>query len=380
MPVHHASNPSRKSIPRIVIATLLFLFVFVASGIGITYYNLQSSIKTVNVNKLLNKKNSKPVDSYDGKPLNILVIGSDVRTGKNSRFGNEEGMRSDTTLLVHISADRKHTQVVSIARDILLNIPECKRADGSVVPANYNQFNSAFAYGGLDGNISSAAACTIKTVESMSGISIDEFVVVDFSGFINVVNSLGGVDYCFDQDINDPLSELNVKQGCQTLDGFHALALARARYSLGDGSDVSRINRQQELIFKLIEKVKAQNILTNIPTLYSFLKSSLSTLTTSEQLGSLTTMGGIAYSLRNIKNENIQFVTLPIQQAPQDLNRLVVSPEAATVWQLLKEDKPIPADLVGLKTFVKPQEPNADSKNTKDTNNSKEKSSKKNTN
>lgn len=350
LPIHHATNPSRTNIRKIILVALLSVFTFIATATGIMYYNLQASVKTVNVDKLL-KKTNKPVDSYDGKALNILVIGSDVRTGENARFGNDEGMRSDTTLLVHISADRKHTQVVSIARDILTNIPECPREDGSTVPAMYAQFNTAFAYGGMDGNISSAAACTIRTVEAMSGLNIDEFVVIDFSGFINVVDSLGGVEYCFEEAVNDPLSGLHVDAGCQKLNGFQALALARARYSLGDGSDVSRIGRQQQLVFELIKTAKSKNILTDISSLYSFAKTSLSTLTTSERIGSLSTMGGIAYSLRNIKNDNIQFITLPVHPAPQDINRLVVSPEGEQLWQLIKEDKPVPNDFSGLKNF-----------------------------
>ena len=361
-PIHHAVNPSRKSLQRTILATLLFIVTFVGTAAGLIYHELQSSVTTVNVNALIKtKKNAKPVDSYDGKPINILVIGSDVRSGQNSRFGNEQGMRSDTTLLVHVNADRKHAQVISIPRDTLVNIPQCQRADGTIVPAMaQTQFNAAFAYGGLDNNIASATACTISTVEAMTGITIDEFIVVDFSGFMNVVNSLGGVKYCFDQPINDPLSELNVPAGCHVLDGFQALALARARYSLGDGSDISRMDRQQQLIAELIKTAKTKNMLTDMPALFSFAKSSLQTLTTSEQFGSLTTLGGLAYSLRNIEEGNIQFLTMPVMAAPQDPNRLVATQEANQIWELLKTDTPIPTTFAGLKKFNQTEQTQTD--------------------
>ena len=147
----------------------------------------------------------------------------------------------------------------------------------------------------------------------MSGLTIDDFVVVDFSGFINVVDSLGGVEYCFDRAVKDTLSELDVKPGCQKLNGAQALAFARTRYTLGDGSDISRIGRQQELILKLIKVVKQKNLLTDLPSLYSFTKSAIKTLTVSKNIGSLSKITGLAYSLKNLKEENIQFITMPVQ-------------------------------------------------------------------
>lgn len=352
MPIHHASKLSRFSLKRAIITVFVFLLAFISSAFGLIYYDIQSSINVADTSKLLGKNHAKPSDSYNGRAINILIMGSDSRGEKNSRFGNVAGMRSDTTLILHISKDRKHAQIISIARDTLVDMPQCNRADGSIVPPrNGALFNSAFAYGGMNGDITSAAACTIATVEKMSGLTIDDFVVVDFSGFINVVDSLGGVEYCFDRAVKDTLSELDVKPGCQKLNGAQALAFARTRYTLGDGSDISRIGRQQELILKLIKVVKQKNLLTDLPSLYSFTKSAIKTLTVSKNIGSLSKITGLAYSLKNLKEENIQFITMPVQPAPTDINRVIARPEAEELWNLLKNDKQVPSDFIGLKDF-----------------------------
>lgn len=352
MPIHHASKLSRFSLKRAIITVFVFLLAFISSAFGLIYYDIQSSINVADTSKLLGKNHAKPSDSYNGRAINILIMGSDSRGEKNSRFGNVAGMRSDTTLILHISKDRKHAQIISIARDTLVDMPQCNRADGSTVPPrNGALFNSAFAYGGMNGDITSAAACTIATVEKMSGLTIDDFVVVDFSGFINVVDSLGGVEYCFDRAVKDTLSELDVKPGCQKLNGAQALAFARTRYTLGDGSDISRIGRQQELILKLIKVVKQKNLLTDLPSLYSFTKSAIKTLTVSKNIGSLSKITGLAYSLKNLKEENIQFITMPVQPAPTDINRVIARPEAEELWNLLKNDKQVPSDFIGLKDF-----------------------------
>ncbi len=352
MPIHHASKLSRFSLKRAIITVFVFLLAFISSAFGLIYYDIQSSINVADTSKLLGKNHAKPSDSYNGRAINILIMGSDSRGEKNSRFGNVAGMRSDTTLILHISKDRKHAQIISIARDTLVDMPQCNRADGSIVPPrNGALFNSAFAYGGMNGDITSAAACTIATVEKMSGLTIDDFVVVDFSGFINVVDSLGGVEYCFDRAVKDTLSELDVKPGCQKLNGAQALAFARTRYTLGDGSDISRIGRQQELILKLIKVVKQKNLLTDLPSLYSFTKSAIKTLTVSKNIGSLSKITGLAYSLKNLKEENIQFITMPVQPAPTDINRVIARPEAEELWHLLKNDKQVPSDFIGLKDF-----------------------------
>src|SRR5699024_7922614 len=141
-----------------------------------------------------------PLDPASGEPINLLVLGSDTRAGEvNDEYGTtpESGQRSDTTMLTHISADRERVEVVSIPRDMLVTIPSCRMADGSwTEPRPETMFNRAFSQGADGGDLGTAAACTIRTLEEMSDVYVDDFVVVDFAGFINVVDALGGVPMC----------------------------------------------------------------------------------------------------------------------------------------------------------------------------------------
>src|SRR5665647_2972681 len=200
-------------------------------------------------------------------------------------------MRSDTTMLAHISADRTHIEVVSIPRDTLVDIPACTLPDGTTTEPQYDaMFNSAFQLGAAGGDIGSATACTMLTVEELTGAYVDDFVVVDFAGFINVVDALGGVAMYVPEDIDDHLSGLQLEQGCHLLDGTEALGFARVRKTVGDGSDISRIGRQQDLVMAVVNEALTTSLLTNPARLYQFLDSTTRTLTTGQEVGDLTSL------------------------------------------------------------------------------------------
>ena len=293
---------------------------------------------------------TKPPDSYDGRAVNLLVLGTDSRSGDNNVDGSEGSdevsvARSDTALVMHISADRKRVDAVSIPRDTLVDIPECKSLDGETTGAEEDgQFNSAFANGAGTGNdkkaVASGATCTLKTVEKMTGIRIDDFVVVDFNGLSKVVDSLGGVNVHVDEAIDDSdYTGLTLDEGCQKLDGQTALQYARVRHGVGDGSDISRISRQQKLMNAMASKALSSNVLTKS----GFLTSTLETLTTSEHIGQIGNLSGLAYSIQGVGMDKINFITMP-NEAADDENRVVPSENAKKVWTALKEDKPVPAE------------------------------------
>ena len=203
----HSSKELGRRLARRVGLVTLAVALFVVSGAGFAWYDLQSRVGRVGVGKLLGDEKERPgteaPDSYNGRAVNLLVLGTDSRSGENNVDGSEGSdevsvARSDTALLMHVSADRKRIDAVSIPRDTLVDIPECKRLDGDTTGAEEDgQFNSAFANGAGTGNdkkaIASGAACTWKTVEKMTDIRIDDFVVVDFNGLSKVVDSLDGV-------------------------------------------------------------------------------------------------------------------------------------------------------------------------------------------
>ncbi len=349
----HSSKELGRRLARRVGLVTLAVALFVVSGAGFAWYDLQSRLTTVDIDPIIGKTGrpgTEPPDSYDGRAVNLLVLGTDSRSGENNVDGSEGSdevsvARSDTALLMHVSADRKRIDAVSIPRDTLVDIPECKRLDGDTTGAEEDgQFNSAFANGAGTGNdkkaIASGAACTWKTVEKMTDIRIDDFVVVDFNGLSKVVDSLGGVHVQVAEAIDDPdYTGMTLDEGCQKLDGQAALQYARVRHGVGDGSDISRISRQQSLMNAMVSKALASSVLTKT----GFLTSTLETLTTSERIGELTTLSGLANSVKGIGTDKINFITMPNEPAA-DENRVVPTENAKKVWAALKEDQPVPAD------------------------------------
>ena len=350
----HSSKELGRRLARRVGLVTLAVALFVVSGAGFAWYDLQSRVGRVGVGKLLGDEKERPgteaPDSYDGRAVNLLVLGTDSRSGENNVDGSEGSdevsvARSDTALLMHVSADRKRIDAVSIPRDTLVDIPECKRLDGDTAGAEEDgQFNSAFANGAGSGNdknaVASGAACTWKTVEKMTDIRIDDFVVVDFNGLSKVVDSLDGVHVQVAEAIDDPdYTGMTLDEGCQKLDGQAALQYARVRHGVGDGSDISRISRQQSLMNAMVSKALASSVLTKT----GFLTSTLETLTTSERIGELTTLSGLANSVKGIGTDKINFITMPNEPAA-DENRVVPTENAKKVWAALKEDQPVPAD------------------------------------
>ena len=350
---HSSKELGRRLACRVGLVTLA-VALFVVSGAGFAWYDLQSRVDRIGVGGLLGDEKERPgteaPDSYNGRAVNLLVLGTDSRSGENNVDGSEGSdevsvARSDTALLMHVSADRKRIDAVSIPRDTLVDIPECKRLDGDTTGAEEDgQFNSAFANGAGTGNdkkaIASGAACTWKTVEKMTDIRIDDFVVVDFNGLSKVVDSLGGVHVQVAEAIDDPdYTGMTLDEGCQKLDGQTALQYARVRHGVGDGSDISRISRQQSLMNAMVSKALASSVLTKT----GFLTSTLETLTTSERIGELTTLSGLANSVKGIGTDKINFITMPNEPAA-DENRVVPTENAKKVWAALKEDQPVPAE------------------------------------
>ena len=212
-------------------------------GIAVTGYvmfrHFNDNIDQANISPLLGKR---PADLHP-QAENIVVIGSDTRVGAgmDGRFG--AGLttdQSDTLMVIHIPADRKWAEVMSIPRDSYVNIPSCTMGDGKLSAPTQFKINEAFALGNLDGNHTAlGAACTIKTIEQDTGIYVNHFIVVNFTGFENMVAALGGVEECSPVPLDAPGSGLDLSAGYHLLNPTEALAYVRAREGLGDGSDLA---------------------------------------------------------------------------------------------------------------------------------------------
>jgi LCP family protein required for cell wall assembly len=267
---------------------------------------------------------------------NILLIGSDSRSGDgNGRYGRDSGTeRSDTTILLHLSADRRSATAVSLPRDLMVDVPSCRRPDGSRTEPMFAMFNHAFQMGG--------SACTIRTVEKLTDIRIDHHMVVDFHGFKDMVDAVDGVEVCLKKPINDKAAKLKLPAGRVTLDGEQALGYVRARKSLGDGSDTDRMDRQQRFLGALVSKVQSNDVLLNPVKLYPVLDAATSSLTTDPDLASLRGLYELVRSVRDIPTERVQFLTVPRESYVYNANRdQLVEPEAQKLFERLRVDAPV---------------------------------------
>ncbi|OYP17237.1 MULTISPECIES: LCP family protein [unclassified Streptomyces] len=267
---------------------------------------------------------------------NILLIGSDTRAGDgNDKYGRDLGTeRSDTTILLHLAADRHSATAVSLPRDLMVDIPSCRREDGRRSDPVFAMFNHAFQVGG--------SACTIRTVEQLTGIRVDHHMVVDFRGFKEMVDAVDGVEVCLREPIDDKAAKLKLPAGRVTLDGEQALGFVRARKSLGNGSDTDRIERQQRFLGALVNKVQSNDVLLNPVKLYPVLDAATSALTTDPELASLRGLYHLVRGLRDIPTERTQFLTVPRESYVYDANRdQLVEPEAEKLFARLRADQPV---------------------------------------
>ncbi|MGW7299255.1 LCP family protein [Streptomyces sp. NPDC054829] len=267
---------------------------------------------------------------------NILVIGSDSRAGAgNRRYGRDSGTeRSDTTILLHLAAGRRSATAVSIPRDLMVDVPGCRRADGKRSEPMFAMFNYAFEIGGT--------ACTVRTVEKLTGVRIDHHMVVDFRGFKDMVDAVGGVEVCLKKPIRDKDAQLRLPAGRVTLNGEQALGYVRARKSLGNGSDTDRMDRQQRFLGALVNKVQSNDVLLNPVRLYPVLDAATSSLTTDPGLASLRGLYQLVRGVRDIPTERVQFLTVPRESYVYNANRdQLIEPEAERLFQRLRTDTPV---------------------------------------
>ncbi|MFI1453594.1 LCP family protein [Streptomyces roseus] len=335
-----SSKPPRGRRRRLLrwIALGLALLVLCGAAVGWWIYRkLDGNITedTSAAAELERYERERPTHSVGGSQ-NILVIGSDSRSGKeNAGYGRDRGTeRSDTAILLHLSADRRSATAVSIPRDLMTQIPACLTADGSRGAERFAQFNWAYEWGG--------AACTIRTAEKLTGIRIDHHMVVDFGGFKRMVDAVGGVEICLDQPMKDSEAKLKLPAGRQTLHGEQALGFVRARYSLGNGSDTERMERQQQFLGSLVKKVQSTGVLLNPGRLYPLLDAATSSVTTDPGLASLRGLYELVRGVRDIPAEQVKFLTVPRRPYAADPNRdELVQPEAAQLFERLRADKPL---------------------------------------
>ncbi|MFZ3561116.1 LCP family protein [Streptomyces sp. BH055] len=330
----------KRSRLRITLVTGLAMLVLITTGAGWLYLKLNGNIDTFGSDGL--SRNRPDADASKGE--NVLVIGTDARTGGNSDLGGGDSHdigRSDTAFLLHVYADHRHAVGVSIPRDTLVTIPPCKLPDGTWSDTRTDvMFNAAYTTGQTaQGN----PACTQNTVEQLTGLRVDHTVVVDFKGFSQLTDVVGGVRVCLPNDVyqkdlnpNRPMKGKRLfKKGEQTVAGQRALDYVRIRHGIGDGSDIGRIQRQQSFVSSLIKKIKSDGF---TPTkLLPLADAATKSMTVDPGLGSADKLLAFAMSLKNVDLHNTKFVTIPWKYEGDRV--AVVHPDAEALWAALKEDR-----------------------------------------
>lgn len=325
----------RRTVVRVIVASLVSLGLVTGVGVALVYAHWNGNLNRKDVSGLVTDR----PDRSGGKEVNILVMGDDTRAGKGNRIDGEGGGGSDTTILFHLSADREFAYGISIPRDTLVDRPECKKEDGSVAPAEADaMWNEAYAVAG--------PSCTIQQFEDLTDVRIDNYVVVDFSGFKDMVNALGGVEVCIPETIVDEESGITLDAGTREISGDEALAYVRVRKGVagGDGSDPQRIKRQQAFMASMINTALRADVLAQPNRLAGFINATTKSLTT--DFDNIAQMADLARSFNGIGVDNIDFVTTPWEPAPSDPNRIVWTSEVAKLWRLVRQDKRLTRDFL----------------------------------
>ena len=275
------------------------------------------------------------IGAIDGG-VNMLIVGSDSRAGQDAVFGPKDstGDLNDVTMLLHISEDHTNASVISFPRDMFVSIPSCPNPKGGSFNAMSSQkINTTLSHGGL--------ACTVLTVEKLTGLSIPFAAEAQFSGVMSMSSAVGGVPVCVAKRIEDKYTGTVLDPGEHVLEGYEALQFLRTRHGLGDGSDLTRINNQQLFMSSLVRTIQSADTLSDPTKVYALAKAVTANMRLSESLNSVTTLASIAVALKDIDLNQVVFAQVPtgnvtggveaIQPAFDDLFAAVAADEPLTL-------------------------------------------------
>ncbi|WIM96483.1 LCP family protein [Actinoplanes oblitus] len=268
----------------------------------------------------------RPAKTVDGA-FNILLVGSDSRD-PDAKEDQANAWRADTLMLMHVPADHKSAQLISIPRDLWVVVPKENGAacgDGSRA-----KINASFAFGGLPR--------AVHTVECLTGVKVDHVVAIDFGGFKEVTNALGGVDLYVDRTITSIHKPHRVfKKGMMHMNGAQALDWVRQRYQFPRG-DFDRVKHQQEFLKAIMDKAASSGTLTNPGKLDDFLTAAAAAVTVDQDFS----LKDIALQFHSLRSDNLTFMTSP-NKGSETINgqSVVVSDreKALALFEAVKSDK-----------------------------------------
>jgi len=332
-------HPLRKALglAGIAVAVLAVSAVTVAS---LAIWDVSSSLeKGVTLPDDVTAKSTQAPDVNAIKGgVNLLLVGSDSGGG-DPQYGPRSEHLNDVTMLLHIAEDHASATVVSIPRDLFVEIPACRpaedRAGGYRAPGTDGGFtdkiNTALSYGGL--------GCVVTTVQNLTGLTIPYAAEIEFNGVVAMSNAVGGVPVCVAEKIEDTHTNLVLEPGRHVLKGLEALQFLRTRYGLSTGSDLARIGNQQSFLSSLVRVIKSDGTLNNPIKLYSLAKAAASNMVLSSHLQDLGTMVSIAAALRTIPLERVAFLQYPVDEVDGGL--VPRTDDADVLFTALKKDRPV---------------------------------------
>lgn len=337
-PKRRGKAKKRHTVGLVILSTTLVLTLVTGLGAVAFYRSVTSNLTSSDA---MNEVDNRPEDYDTGpkKPVRILVMATDTRDGKGNKIDTEAGAGgSDTTILLHISADRSRAYGISIPRDSLVERPDCG-PDNELPGKDAVIWNDAFKVG--------AEACTVEQFELNTGVRLDGFVTIDFNGFKEMVDAIDGVPVCVPFDINDPKHDIFIAAGEREISGDEALDYVRVR-AVGDGTDIGRISRQQTFIASMVKKVSSAGTLARPDRVLNFLTAVAKSLTISENLNNLKELTGVGLSLQNVGMDKVQFVTVPFSYFPEGsphYGRVAWTDQADELWERIARDKPLGREL-----------------------------------
>ncbi|MBT0773370.1 LCP family protein [Kineosporia sp. J2-2] len=274
-------------------------------------------------------------DAQGRYPVNVLVIGTDSRSSEeNCKLGGacgDTGSNADVELLVHLSADRSNITAMSIPRDTITDLPGCENAEtGQSVAERTGQINGALAYG---------PGCSVAAVHQLTGVTIDHFVMVDFSGVIAMSDATGGVQVCVSADVYDTYSHLKLSKGKHTLKGEGALQFVRTRHGFGDGSDLGRTYGQHAFLSGAIQSIKDKGTLLNPTKLYGVADAATKALTVDDGLNSISKLADLATEMNKVDTDRITFTTMQTAADPDNANRVIPAEAAEKLFATIAADQ-----------------------------------------
>ncbi|MGJ5827479.1 LCP family protein [Streptomyces ossamyceticus] len=330
------TKPKKSTGKRILVwtgGTLAFVLVGVSGAAYLYYQHLNNNIQKISDDGAGTGGFSKD------RAINLLVIGTDKRTGAgNGSYGDKDSVgHADTTILLHVSKDRSNATAMSIPRDMIVDVPDCltTQEDGSQknIPGTPNvRFNTSL------GQYDRTPSCTMRTVTELTGIKPDHFMVADFNAVKTLSTAIGGVEVCLAKPIKDSKSKLDLSEGKHTIQGEQALAFLRTRYSVGLGSDLSRIELQQQFLSSMIRQMKSEDTLTDPGKVIDLAEAATKALSVDDKITDIKKLASLGQEVGKVSTKNITFTTVPVVDNTDRATVLPMPGKAEELFQTIRDD------------------------------------------